>query len=145
MDTVEFVRLVVLDESSNLLLFRLWEKGVPPYWAAPGGEIRPDEAGVDAAARMLQEETGLSLKIGSVVMETDDLCYLLNGQCGRCVDKYFVVNAHSNSVINPPKNKEFKWWGLNEMKTENIDVRPNWMSDLFESVIHSVDESKTGS
>lgn len=139
-----FVRCLVLDKDSNLLLFRLWEDGVPPYWAAPGGQIAPDETSIDAAARVLKAETGLDLKIGNVVMETDDLCYLVNGKCGRCVDKYFVVDAHSGGEIKRSQNKEARWWGLEEVRSESIDLRPNWMPDLFESVVKSTAKSKTG-
>lgn len=61
------VGAVVRDESSRLLLVR---RGVYPgkgLWALPAGYVDADEDPREAAAREVQEETGLTVRCGDVV------------------------------------------------------------------------------
>jgi 8-oxo-dGTP pyrophosphatase MutT (NUDIX family) len=56
------VRLVVLDERGQILLFRTRSPTYPEtglWWELPGGGIDPGESYVDTAVRELREETGL--------------------------------------------------------------------------------------
>jgi 8-oxo-dGTP pyrophosphatase MutT (NUDIX family) len=63
------VRLVVLDEQGQILLFRTRSPSYPEeglWWELPGGGIDPGESYVDTAIRELREETGLTaLEVGS--------------------------------------------------------------------------------
>jgi len=57
------VRLVVLDERGQILLFRTRSPAYPEtglWWELPGGGIDPGESYVDTAIRELREETGLT-------------------------------------------------------------------------------------
>jgi 8-oxo-dGTP pyrophosphatase MutT (NUDIX family) len=56
------VRLVVLDEQDQILLFHTRSPDYPElgtWWELPGGGIDPGESYVEAAVRELREETGL--------------------------------------------------------------------------------------
>ncbi|MCF6475436.1 NUDIX domain-containing protein [Nonomuraea sp. MG754425] len=56
-------RAIILDQDDRVLLCRidLTRDGGPVVWAAPGGGVEPGETDLQALARELEEEVGLSL------------------------------------------------------------------------------------
>src|SRR5258708_36662926 len=57
------VAVLCRDGKGRVLLVRQLETG---RWSLPGGAMEPDETPEDAARREAEEETGLSVEIGSV-------------------------------------------------------------------------------
>ncbi len=63
------VRLVVLDEHDQILLFHTREPDYPElgmWWELPGGGIDPGESYVEAAVRELREETGFVVEPAAI-------------------------------------------------------------------------------
>jgi 8-oxo-dGTP pyrophosphatase MutT (NUDIX family) len=63
------VRLLVVDDSERLLLFRDTDPGLPGtrWWITPGGGVDPGESDLEAGVRELEEETGLVVTTGQLV------------------------------------------------------------------------------
>ncbi len=60
-------RILLLDETGRVLLFRFTAGERPAFWATPGGAVDPGESYEQAARRELREETGLDLECGAEV------------------------------------------------------------------------------
>ena len=58
--TVDLVMFTVMNESLNVLMIRRGQQPFSGRWALPGGFVRMDETLEEAAARELDEETGVS-------------------------------------------------------------------------------------
>ena len=57
--------LLVQDEANRILLGQRNKEPQRGFWVIPGGKIHPFESIADAAARELQEETGLKVEVGN--------------------------------------------------------------------------------
>lgn len=61
---VPCVGAVIHDESGRLLLVRRGHEPGAGQWSVPGGRIEPGETATEAVAREVQEETGLTVRVG---------------------------------------------------------------------------------
>ncbi|HTZ73134.1 MAG TPA: NUDIX domain-containing protein [Candidatus Aquilonibacter sp.] len=57
--------LLVMDRSNRILLGKRNKDPQRGYWVIPGGKIHAFEGIAEAAARELQEETGLAVEVGN--------------------------------------------------------------------------------
>lgn len=71
-------------------------------WSLPGGKIEPDETPVEAAARELEEETGLV---------TDDLVYLARFEKDDTVHYIFITALQSGEKASPKNEISACKWG----------------------------------
>ena len=60
-------RILLLDASERILLFRFDPPDRPPFWCTPGGALDPGESHDQAARRELLEETGIDTDPGPEV------------------------------------------------------------------------------
>jgi ADP-ribose pyrophosphatase YjhB (NUDIX family) len=65
--TIRCVGAVVHDAAGRLLLVRRANDPGRGQWSLPGGRVEPGESDADAVARELQEETGLEVRVSSLV------------------------------------------------------------------------------
>src|SRR5690606_32197803 len=92
-------RLFIVDSEGRLLLFLYQDEHQAPFWATAGGELKSGESYTDAAARELYEETGLTLKIGNLLKERDEVYAVARSTPARWLEKYYLVKCPPNSNI----------------------------------------------
>ena len=86
-------RILLLDDSGRVLLFRFDAGDRPPFWATPGGAVDPGESFAVAARRELREETGLDLECGPEVHARTVEFTTLEDVRVTADERYFLVRA----------------------------------------------------
>lgn len=66
-ELIRCVGAVVHDAAGRLLLVRRANEPGRGQWSLPGGRVEPGESDASAVARELREETGLEVRVGSLV------------------------------------------------------------------------------
>ena len=64
---IRCVGAVVHDAAGRLLLVRRANEPGRGQWSLPGGRVEPGESDASAVARELREETGLEVRVGSLI------------------------------------------------------------------------------
>lgn len=123
-----------------LLLLRVLD-GYPPFWQAVTGGVEADETPLDAAAREVEEEAGLSI-------HRMDLCdleiQLVVPMDDLVVDKHlFAAQASSSAVRLSVEHADYRWvsfgeaarmlhWHSNRLTLAMVARRLGWNPDGIE-------------
>lgn len=139
------VRLVVLDRSGRILLFKIREPLHPEQgtnWELPGGGIDPGESYLDAARRELAEETGIRASeddIGQPHWQRR-VTFLHAGE-RRLQDEVVVtVRVDLPSPSIDPRRQSgdeldaylgSRWWSVEEIETSTEHFYPGRFPELL--------------
>jgi ADP-ribose pyrophosphatase YjhB (NUDIX family) len=139
-------RVVLIDKAGNVLLVRYEEseatglggEGLRTYWVPPGGALNQDESHRSAAARELEEETGLKAEIGPLLWERKHTMRL-QGELISQMERYYLarVEAVSPAVSNRSSEDivEHRWWALRELQRSSGQFFPEGFVGLVAPVI----------
>jgi ADP-ribose pyrophosphatase YjhB (NUDIX family) len=124
-------RLIVLDSSSRILLFRYVDADGRAYWATPGGGLEDGETPEQAAKREASEELGATVasvhelwtgkaefRLGQRPVLQTETFFLLD--CGPLVPGRDVEQAHQAERI-----KESRWWTLADIERSDELIFPD--------------------
>lgn len=137
--TVDIALLVVRDGQLHALLV---QRGAPPFegtWALPGGFKRPDETLDEAAARELEEETGVTgVRLRQVGAYGDP------GRDPRpgvnvVTVSYFAPVADAGEIRAGTDAAEAKLWPVSELESQGLPLAFDHAT-LIEDVVHLVRE-----
>lgn len=147
-------RIILLDPSYRVLLFQLDVESIPGdasspraiRWIGPGGGIEPGESPLGAAHRELFEETGLrGLSLGEQIATFEYDIAFPDGDSLHVVHHVFMTRMSDEVLDHSGMNSEelsvvtgARWWSIEELLTEQPDVRPPGFVELVAEVVRGV-------
>jgi 8-oxo-dGTP diphosphatase len=139
-------RLLVIDRSNRVLLFRFLYKSGPlagqNYWTTPGGALETGESFEDAARRELFEETGILVDaVGRQVAEQEFVLQLPDGEHVIAEERFFPVRVADQTLsrdhwtpLEIEVMVDHRWWSVEELILTSDVVFPETLIALLASV-----------
>lgn len=140
-------RVILLDEQDRVLLVRGHDVDDPArsWWFTVGGGIDPDETAVAAAARELEEETGLTVDVGSLVgpVARRRATFDFARQTVRQDEEFFLARVRDPGQvvtdgwtdIERRFMDEVRWWRLDDLETVGGEVFPEGLVALVRDLL----------
>jgi ADP-ribose pyrophosphatase YjhB (NUDIX family) len=110
---------VIRDDGGRLLLIR---RGKPPAvgsWTLPGGRVEQGESPIEAAAREVAEETGLTVVVGALLATVPVLGYLVHD---------FAATVTSGELMAGDDADDVGWFQLTAL--EDLELSPGLLDAL---------------
>lgn len=137
-------RLLVIDQSGRILLFRFEHKKGPlagqTFWATPGGALDAGESYAQAACRELLEETGLAIDDPGPVVDRRVVTFQTpDGEMVRAEECFFLIRLAAAQELSTERWTKLerevmaghRWWSADELRSTTEQVWPENLNDLL--------------
>lgn len=141
------VRLVVVDERGDVLLYEDSDQGMTPaftWWSTPGGGVEPGEDARAAASRELHEETGARAEPDDFVgpLAERDVVHGYSDQIVEQHDVFYGLRVERFDVhpagLTPEERltmQQWRWWRPDELRATSDVVWPAQIPDLVDAFL----------
>lgn len=148
-------RVILLDGSGRILLFRFHEAGIendprnrsglPFLWCTPGGGANEGESFEEAARRELWEETGFDrVELGPCIwLRSKTLVFM--GEERFFEERYFLARAPQSDVLlhnlEPAEQvgyREHRWWTCDEIHKTNAFIFPEGLGEFLAPIVAGI-------
>ncbi len=133
-------RLIVLDLTGRVLLFRYDVPGRPPFWVTAGGECEPGEGFEDAARRELLEETGIIADPGNEIAQMTPQFITVQGEPVQADERFFLVrvaeariDTSRHTATEQALMTQHRWFTLKELANWHEPVFPVELAAMIRS------------
>ncbi|HEY1751848.1 MAG TPA: NUDIX domain-containing protein [Caulobacteraceae bacterium] len=139
-------RVLLLDPEGRILLMRgrlPGDPAAPSVWFTVGGGMEPGESVVEAAAREIVEETGLTdARLGPIVWTSEAMLHDRKRRPVHFRESYVVAYTAGGDLSRAgwqPLEREFvddvRWWTLGELQLTGEPVYPEGLAALLPEVL----------
>lgn len=135
-------RILLLDPSDRVLLFRFDPPDRPPFWVTPGGELNRGEDYATGARRELFEETGIDRDCGSEVARRLVEFVTLDGTPVLADERYFLVRTEAGAIVtdgHTPEEREvmrhWRWFTRSEIVAHDEPIFPLDIAEMLAELV----------
>jgi ADP-ribose pyrophosphatase YjhB (NUDIX family) len=138
-------RVVLFDSENRVLLQKVLpleplKSQMDSIWICPGGKMEEGESLEECAVRELYEETGINgCEVGPVLWHGSNELILKGVE--TIFDEHFLY-ARLEKKCTPtqgddPTILEHKWWNIDDLISQKINILPFTLPALLKSINHS--------
>lgn len=146
------VRAIILNENNEILLIHIKsdplksnQRDMHSFWMTPGGKIEYPESKMEALAREIREETGITDYTLKGEIASSEKTVIWDSTPLRFMQTYFLLTSFTRELEKQKslmKDEEalflgYKWWSFSELTTTQEAILPqNLVQMLRDSCPH---------
>lgn len=132
-------RVVMVNDRTDVFLFRHQHRSGRNYWVLPGGGLEPGETWEQAALREMWEQTGVrGVNLGPWIWKRE-LPGRIEGQVVIARERYYLVRVPDDIVISTDHQlphelahyTESRWWSIEDLRETDDVVWPEGLAELL--------------
>lgn len=134
-------RILLIDGTGRVLLFRFDPDGRAPFWATPGGALDPGEDYPAGARRELAEETGIDADCGVEVARRLAAFDDLDGTPVTADERYFLVRAAGAEIgtaghtdLERRVMRSWRWFSKEEIAAHDEPIFPENLLAMLDRI-----------